>query len=106
MTNKSAPTARRNRLLSALSSSDQSLLDPHLETLSIKPGTLLQEAGEPIDQVYFPQEEMISLLAIMSDGQAIETATVRNEGVVGAMSGFGTRLGSPASGVLEASDRR
>ena len=70
-------------------SSDQSLLDPHLETLPIKQGTLLQEAGEPIDQVYFPQGGMISLLATMSDGQAIETATVGNEGVVGAMSGLG-----------------
>ena len=66
---------------------DQSLLDPHLETLPIKQGTLLQEAGEPIEQVYFPHEGMISLLAIMSDGQAIETATVGNEGAVGAMSG-------------------
>lgn len=93
MTTRSASSARRNRLLAALSSSDQSLLDPHLETLPIKQGTLLQEAGEPVDQVYFPQEGMVSLLAIMNDGRAIETATVGNEGAVGAMSGFGTRLG-------------
>jgi len=93
MTTRSAPSARRNRLIAALSSSDQSLLVPHLETLPIKQGTLLQEAGEPIDQVYFPQGGMISLLAIMGDSQAIETATVGNEGVVGALSGFGTRIG-------------
>ena len=93
MTTRSASSARRNRLLAALSSLDQSLLDPHLETLPIKQGTLLQEAGEPVDQVYFPQEGMVSLLAIMNDGRAIETATVGNEGAVGAMSGFGTRLG-------------
>jgi CRP-like cAMP-binding protein len=93
MTNSSVQLARRNRLIAALSSSDQSLLDPHLETIAIKQGTLLQEAGERIDQVYFPLEGMISLLAVMSDGQAIETATVGNEGVVGAMSGFGTRIG-------------
>jgi CRP-like cAMP-binding protein len=36
---------------------------------------------------------MISLLAVMSDGQGIETATVGSEGVVGAMSGFGIRRG-------------
>jgi CRP-like cAMP-binding protein len=88
MTNNSAASARRNRLIAALSPSDQSIFHPHLETLSIKQGTLLREAGEPIDQVYFPQEGMISLLAIMRDGQAIETATVGNEGVVGAMSRF------------------
>ena len=34
---------------------------------------------------------MISLLAVMSDGQGIEIATVGSEGVVGAMSGFGIR---------------
>ena len=36
---------------------------------------------------------MISLLAVMSDGQGIETATVGSEGVVGAMSGFRVRRG-------------
>jgi CRP-like cAMP-binding protein len=53
---------------------------------------VVQEAGHPVEQVYFPHEGMISLLAVMTDGQAIETATVGSEGVVGAMSGFGTRL--------------
>jgi CRP-like cAMP-binding protein len=32
---------------------------------------------------------MLSLLAVLSDGKAIETATVGREGVVGAMAGFG-----------------
>jgi hypothetical protein len=31
---------------------------------------------------------MISLLAVMTDGRGIETATVGSEGGVGAMSGF------------------
>lgn len=92
MTPRPAAPARRNRLISALSSADQSLLDPHFELLSMKNGTLLHEAATPVAQVYFPHEGMISLLAAMSDGQGIETATIGNEGVVGAMSGFGTRL--------------
>jgi CRP-like cAMP-binding protein len=92
MANRSAAPAGRNRLIAALSSADRSLLDPHLETVTLEQGTLLQRASAPIEQVYFPHEGMISLLAVMSDGQAIETATVGNEGAVGAMSGFGTRL--------------
>src|SRR5258706_3366925 len=32
---------------------------------------------------------MLSLLAVLRDGKAIETATVGREGVVGAMAGFG-----------------
>ncbi len=93
MVNRSVAGARRNRLIAALSPADRALLDPHLETLAIENGTVLQDAAEPIQDVYFPHEGMISLLAVMSDGQAIETATVGNEGAVGAMSGFGTRLG-------------
>jgi CRP-like cAMP-binding protein len=84
---------RRNRLLAALTSADHSLLAPHLKELSLKLGTLLLEAGEPVQQIYFPHQGMISLLAVMSDGQGIETATVGSEGVVGAMSGFGVRRG-------------
>ena len=83
----------RNRLLAALTSADHSLLAPHLKELSLKLGSLIQEAGEPVEQIYFPHQGMISLLAMMSDGQGIETATVGSEGVVGAMSGFGARRG-------------
>jgi CRP-like cAMP-binding protein len=35
---------------------------------------------------------MISLLAVMQDGKAVETATVGNEGVVGAMAGLGLHI--------------
>jgi CRP-like cAMP-binding protein len=64
-----------------------------LKELSLELGSLLQEASEPIEHIYFPHQGMISLLAVMSDGQGIETATVGSEGVVGAMSGFGIRRG-------------
>ena len=39
--------------------------------------------------MYFPQNGMLSLVVVMSDGKAIETATVGQEGVVGAMAGLG-----------------
>jgi CRP-like cAMP-binding protein len=84
---------RQNRLLFALTSEDRSLLAPHLEEMSFELGTLLQEPDKPVEYVYFPHQGMLSLLAIMSDGQGIETATVGNEGMVGAMSGFGIRRG-------------
>jgi CRP-like cAMP-binding protein len=83
----------RNRLLAALAPADHSLLAPHFKELSFELGMLLQEPGKPVEYVYFPHQGMISLLAVMSDGQGIETATVGSEGVVGAMSGFGIRQG-------------
>src|SRR5580704_1131413 len=81
----------QNRLLAALSPPDHSLLAPHLKDLTFELGSLLQEAGEPVEHIYFPQQGMVSLLTVMSDGQRIETATVGNEGVIGAMSGFSAR---------------
>ena len=93
MASEHSGQGRRNRLLAALTSADHSLLAPHLKELSLELGSLLQEAGEPVQQIYFPHQGMISLLAVMSDGQGIETATVGNEGVVGAMSGFGVCQG-------------
>jgi CRP-like cAMP-binding protein len=46
------------------------------------------EAGSEVDYVYFPHSGMFSLLVIMQDGRAIETATVGREGVIGAMAGL------------------
>ena len=50
---------------------------------------MLTEAGDEVDQIYFPHYGMLSLLAVLRDGKAIETATVGREGVVGAMAGLG-----------------
>jgi len=78
-----------NKLLAALPRSQFNLLVPHLTTVSLTQGTVVFEAGDEVDQVYFPHNGMFSLLAVMRDGKAIETATVGREGVVGAMAGLG-----------------
>jgi CRP-like cAMP-binding protein len=85
-------TLHRNRVLSALGTAELALIKPSLANISYEQGALLQEQGEPIEQVYFPQSGMISLVAVMNDGEkSIETATVGHEGVVGASSGLGPR---------------
>ena len=84
--------AGRNRILSVLGPAELALLQPHLKDIQFAQGTVLQEQGEPIEQVYFPHSGMISLVAVMNDGErSIETATVGREGTVGAMSGLGPR---------------
>lgn len=88
---ESPPLPRGNRLLAALPKADRALLAPHLNEDAFSLGALLQEAGQPFEKVYFPLAGMISLLAVMENGQGIETATVGIEGVVGAMAGFGPR---------------
>src|SRR5450755_2180191 len=64
-------------------------LPPHLVTQSLTQGLVLIEAGNEVDYVYFPHYGMLSLLVVLKDGKAIETATVGCEGVVGAMAGLG-----------------
>jgi CRP-like cAMP-binding protein len=90
----------RNRLLAALLPADFSLLAPNLKDISLIQGDVLQEAGEAIQHVYFPQSGMISLLAVMQNGSAVETATVGREGSAGIMSGLGSRI-SPHRSVVQ-----
>jgi CRP-like cAMP-binding protein len=78
-----------NKLLAALPRDHFDRLAPFLSTVSLPQGLVLYEAGDEVDQVYFPHYGMLSLLAVLRDGKAIETATVGREGVVGAMAGLG-----------------
>src|ERR1700721_859958 len=78
-----------NKLLALLPRVHFDRLLPHLSTVLLQQGIVLYESGDEVDQVYFPHSGMLSLLAVLRDGKAIETATVGREGVVGAMAGLG-----------------
>jgi CRP-like cAMP-binding protein len=78
-----------NKLLASLPRAQFNLLLPHLAIVGLTQGTVVFETGDEVDQVYFPHSGMFSLLAVMRDGKAIETATVGREGVIGAMAGLG-----------------
>src|SRR3954471_8380418 len=78
-----------NKLLASLPRSQFDLLVPHLTVATLAQTTVVYEVGDEVDQVYFPHNGMFSLLAVMRDGKAIETATVGREGVIGAMAGLG-----------------
>jgi CRP-like cAMP-binding protein len=78
-----------NKLLASLPRSQFNLLVPHLTTITLAQGVVVYETSDEVDQVYFPHNGMFSLLAVMRDGKAIETATVGREGVIGAMAGLG-----------------
>lgn len=78
-----------NSLLAALPRSDFLKIIPLMTTLSLEQGVTLHEPGDEVEQVWFPHDGMVSLLAVMADGQAVETATVGPEGVIGGMAGLG-----------------
>src|SRR5579884_1852510 len=78
-----------NQLLAALPPSELALLQPHLKPVTLTRGVVLQDAGGQIHHVYFPSRGMISLLAIMADGKAVETTAIGREGALGAHVGLG-----------------
>jgi CRP-like cAMP-binding protein len=104
-----------NKLLASLPRKDFDALAAHLVQVLLPQGEVVFEAGAEVDHIYFPHGGMLSLLAVMRDGKAIETATVGREGVVGAMAGLGlykslvratVQLPLPASKIASAPFRR
>jgi CRP-like cAMP-binding protein len=73
-----------NRLLKQLGADDFAALQPHLKRVAMVRGTVLHPPARPIEHVYFPLSGMVSLLAVMKNGDLIETGIVGREGVVGA----------------------
>ncbi len=84
----------RNRLLASLPASDLSLLRRHLREIPIEQGQTLEERGQPVDRVYFPQTGMISLIVAMAEDSALEVGTVGHEGAIGMTAGLGSRISS------------
>jgi CRP-like cAMP-binding protein len=94
------PSALTNKLLAALPHDDLKFLNAHFIIAPMAQGTLLFNAGDKIDHIFFPLSGMISLLVVLKNGNAVETATVGREGVVGAMAGLGLNK-SRVRGVIQ-----
>jgi CRP-like cAMP-binding protein len=82
---------RDNRLLAALPPEMLAQMESDLQQLSLSQGVVLFEPGDAINDVYFPQTGLISLLVVTKDGGAVETMTVGREGAVGLQRGLGAR---------------
>lgn len=73
-----------NRLLLALVPEDLDLLRPHLEPVTLPQRQTLSKPDTLIDDVYFPQAGLVSLVQPLEDGAMIEVGMVGSEGFVGA----------------------
>lgn len=69
-----------NRLLSAIPGVDD---DGAFAVVDVEARKPIYDHGEVIDQLYFPLDAVMSLVADMDDGSVFEIATVGREGVVG-----------------------
>ena len=83
-----------NRLLSALPSEDFDQLWPDLHRVSWSTHQTLYEVGAPIEHVYFCEQGIASIVAIMADGSASEVGMIGIEGIVGASALLGAKVSS------------
>jgi hypothetical protein len=72
-----------NRLLDALPIEQRQHLLSKMRSMPITPHDMLVAPGQDMRKVYFPLTGVISLMTPLQHGEAIETATVGNEGMVG-----------------------
>ena len=78
-----------NRLLDGLSDEDVAHLDGQLRRRSVEKKLVLQQPGEPIREVHFPIDAVVSILTNMDEGPSVEIATIGNEGLVGVTVAWG-----------------
>lgn len=86
------PEILRNALLASLSGAAGGAIKPHLHEVTLAANEVLNEPRDEVEFAFFPHTGMISLLAVMRDGSAIETATVGREGAFGLMTGIGRHV--------------
>lgn len=81
-----------NGFLGRLSPPDSDLLQEHATLIMLDHGKQLQEQHERIEKVHFPLEGIISLLTVIKNGTAIETAMLGAWGASGIAVGLGRPL--------------
>jgi CRP-like cAMP-binding protein len=81
-----------NRLLGALAPSSRKRIEPHLEPVTLKLGAIVCEAGGQLKHAYFPQGAVLSLLTVLENGSAIETANIGREGAFGLFAAMYSRV--------------
>ena len=88
------PIANRpkNKLLASLPRAEFQRLQPHLRTVPTTVKQVLHPANVPIRDIYFPNDGVASVTAMMNDGAMVEIATVGAEGFIGAGAVFGAAM--------------
>jgi CRP-like cAMP-binding protein len=79
----SLAAASQNRVLNAFDSASRARIDPYIERLAANRSDVLCEVGSRIDYGYFPDGAVLSLLMVLENGSAIETANIGREGAFG-----------------------
>ncbi|MEJ0061263.1 MAG: Crp/Fnr family transcriptional regulator [Terricaulis sp.] len=73
----------QNLLLASLSAPDRALLAPHLVPLTLSIRQSLEKPEQTIEDVYFPESGIVSIVAQSPKGDEIEAGIVGREGMTG-----------------------
>jgi CRP-like cAMP-binding protein len=75
-----------NHFLASLDAADLALIQPHLRMVELPQETVLFEAGDTIQTVYFLHKGVTSIVVDLSSGETIEAGMIGLDGVVGGAS--------------------
>ena len=81
-----------NRLLDALEPASRKRIELHLEPITMKLGVVVCDAGGLLKHAYFPLGCVLSLLTVLENGSAIETANIGREGAFGLFAAMYSRV--------------
>jgi CRP-like cAMP-binding protein len=93
----------QNHILASLPPEEYGRLAPHLEFVELTHGKVIQEAGEHIEHIYFPEKAMVSLISQTPDGATIEVGLVGFEGMAGVSAVLGVSR-SPYEMLVQVAD--
>jgi len=75
-----------NQILQALPADEIRRLRPYLTRIRLANGAVLQQAGERIDQAYFVEQGVVSMVATADSAESrVEVGLIGREGLVGAL---------------------
>ena len=102
------PSARsclstKNYILNALPEEDFNRMLPDLTPVELPHGLILYGPDEPIKYVYFPNNSMVSVVAMTAEGQCVESGVIGREG----MAGFNVLMGvdsMPNENIIQLAD--
>jgi CRP-like cAMP-binding protein len=84
----------RNRLLLSLPARNLKQLMPELEDKRCQSEQVLMDADSSLEHVFFPDNGVVSVVAVYGDGSVIEMATIGREGCTGFQAFFGAKSSS------------
>jgi CRP-like cAMP-binding protein len=92
MPKRQTEALQSNQLLGALTPASRARITPHLVQVKYKLGAIVCEAGGLLKHAYFPEGAVLSLLTLLENGSAVETANIGREGAFGLFAAMYSRV--------------